>query len=210
MAKKPKIGIILSTTRASRFADKPAEWLMTLASQRDDAHFEIADLRDYPMPFFEEDKSPAWVPPQDEAARRWGAKMAELDGYIFVTAEYNHSFPAVLKNALDYAYTEYNRKPATFVGYGAVGAARAVEQLRLVLAELQVASLKHTVHINAGEFVGMLMQGKSFADYPYLADSVGPMLDNLVWWANTLKAGREPAQAEPMDHARVLSAAGAK
>lgn len=198
MNTKPKIGIILSTTRATRFADKPAKWLMDIATQRSDASFEIVDLRDYPMPFFEEERSPAWVQPVNEVARRWGAKMAELDGFIFVTAEYNHGIPAVLKNALDYAYPEFNRKPATFVGYGGVGAARAIEQLRLVLAEMQAASLKHTVHINAGEFVGMLTQGKTFEDYPYLEDTVGPMLDHLVWWANTLKAGREQVEIEPL------------
>lgn len=142
------------------------------------------------MPFFEEAKSPALVPPANEAARRWGAKMAELDGYIFVTAEYNHSITGVLKNALDYAYNEYNRKPATFVGYGGVGAARAVEHLRNILAEEQVASLKHTVHIGMTEMIGMLHEGKSMADYPYLDDFAKRMLDEIVWWANTLKEGR--------------------
>ena len=122
--------------------------------------------------------------------------MAELDGYIFITAEYNHGIPAALKNALDYAYAEYNRKPATFVGYGSAGAARAVEQLRLVLTALQMATLKQSVHINATEFLGMQMQGKTFADYPYLDESAVPMLDNLVWWANALKTARDLAQAE--------------
>jgi NAD(P)H-dependent FMN reductase len=150
------------------------------------------DLRDYPMPFFEEERSPMLAPPKSAIALRRGKKMAELDGYIFVTAEYNHGLPAVLKNALDYAYAEYNRKPATFVGYGSAGAARAVEQLRLVLAEQQVATLKHTVHVNAAEFIGMLMHGKTFADFSYFGESVAPMLENLVWWANVLKAGRQP------------------
>jgi len=202
----PKIGLILSTTRATRFADRPAAWLMEIAGRRADAEFEIVDLRDYPMPFFEEDRSPAWTPPANEAARAWGKKMAELDGYVFITAEYNHGIPAVLKNALDYAYVEFNRKPATFVGYGGVGAARAIEQLRLVLAEMQVASLKHTVHINAGEFVGLLMQGKTFADYPYLEDTVGPMLDHLVWWTNKLKAGRLANDVASPNHAQAIKA----
>jgi len=109
------------------------------------------------------------APPKSAIALRWGKKMAELDGYIFVTAEYNHGLPSVLKNALDYAYAEYNRKPATFVGYGSAGAARAVEQLRLVLAELQVATLKHTVHVNAAEFIGMLIHGMTFTDSPISA-----------------------------------------
>jgi NAD(P)H-dependent FMN reductase len=190
---KPKIGIILGTTRLTRFSEKAAQWLTNIAKQRDDAEFEIVDLRDYPMPFFEEERSPMFAPPKSAVALRWGKKMAELDGYIFVTAEYNHGLPAVLKNALDYAYAEYNRKPAAIVGDGSAGAPRAVEQLRLALAELQVATLKHTVHVNAAEFMGMLMHGKTFADFPYLGESVAPMLDNLVWWANVLKVGRQPA-----------------
>jgi NAD(P)H-dependent FMN reductase len=192
---KPKIGIILSTTRPNRFADKAAQWLMSLTNSRDDAAFELVDLRDYPMPFFEEPASPLYAPPKNEAAQRWGKKITELDGFIFVTAEYNHGMPAVLKNALDYAYAEYNRKPAAFVGYGGVGGARSVEQLRLVLAELQVATLRHAVHVGGSEFIGMFLQGKTFADFPYLNDTVKPMLDDLVWWANTLKAGRERTKA---------------
>jgi len=148
---KSKIGIIVSSTRPGRFADIPVQWLGEIVRKRDDADFELVDLRDYPMPFFEEKRPLIYAPPENEVAIRWGAKMASLDGYIFVTPEYNHGIAAVLKNALDYAYSEYNRKPATFVGYGGAGGARAIEQLRLVLAELQVASLKHTVHIGTGE-----------------------------------------------------------
>ena len=195
MPHPPRIGVILSTTRAGRFADKPTEWLMNLAKPRTDAVFEVVDLRDYPMPFFDEPRSPITLPPKNEVALRWADKLAQLDGFIFVTAEYNHGIPAVLKNALDYAYKEFNRKPATFVAYGSAGGARAVEQLRLVLAELQVASLRHAVHIGYAEFVGMLMQGKTFADYPHLDASAEKMLGDLVWWANTLRAGRTTTAA---------------
>jgi NAD(P)H-dependent FMN reductase len=132
-----------------------------------------------------------FVPPKNEVAQRWARKIGELDGFVFVTAEYNHGIPAVLKNTLDYAYAEYNRKPAAFVGYGGVGGARAVEQLRLVLSELQVAPLRHAVHVGGSEFLAMFLQGKTFAEFPYLDDTVKPMLDDLVWWANALKAGRE-------------------
>jgi NAD(P)H-dependent FMN reductase len=190
MPELPKIGVIVGTTRAGRFADRPTEWLMNQAKTRTDATFEVVDLRDYPMPFFDEPRSPIMVLPKNEVALRWANKLAELDGFIFITAEYNHGISAVLKNALDYAYKEFNRKPATFVAYGNAGGARAVEQLRLVLAELQVASLRHAVHIGYAEFVGMLMQGKTFADYPYLDASAEKMLNDLVWWANTLRAGR--------------------
>jgi NAD(P)H-dependent FMN reductase len=196
MTTKPKIGIILSTTRPGRFGDTPTKWIFDIASKRDDAEFEIVDLRDYPMPFFEERLSVAYVPTENEAAKRWAAKIASLDGYIFVTAEYNHSITGVLKNALDYLYSEIHRKPATFVGYGGTGGSRAVEHLRHILAELQVASLKHAVHIGAIEMIGMLREGKTMADYPYLDDTTKPMLDELVWWANTLNAGREAALAK--------------
>ena len=188
---KSKIGIIVSSTRPGRFADIPAQWLGEIVRKRDDADFELVDLRDYPMPFFEEKRPLIYAPPENEVAIRWGAKMASLDGCIFVTPEYNHGITAVLKNALDYAYSEYNRKPATFVGYGGAGGARAIEQLRLVLAELQVASLKHTVQIGAVEMIGIVRQGKSMTDYPYLADSAGPMLSEIVWWSNALRAARD-------------------
>ena len=205
---KPRIGIIIGTTRQGRFADTPANWLLELASQRGDADFELVDLRDYPLPFFEEQYSPAFVPPANPVAQAWAAKMAELDGYVFITAEYNHSVSGVLKNALDYAYNEYRRKPASFVGYGGVGAARAVEQLRLILAELQIASLKHTVHINANEFMGVLMQGKSLGDYDYLGASATMMLDNLVWWADALRQGRDAYPATIPDFATMARTLG--
>ena len=118
MGQKPKIGIIIGTTRQGRFADSPTNWIAAIAGKRADADFEVVDLRDYPMPFFEEKGSPFYVPPENGAAQKWGAKMDSLDGYIFITAEYNHSVSGVLKNALDYAYKEFNRKPATFVAYG--------------------------------------------------------------------------------------------
>ena len=190
MQKRPKIGIIMSTTRLGRFADIPTNWLFNIAKERNDAEFEIVDLRDYPMPFFEEKVALAYAPTQNEAALRWQKKIAGLDGYIFVTAEYNHSISAVLKNALDYLFSEIHRKPATFVGYGGTGAARAIEHLRNILAEEQVASLKHTVHIGMVEMLGMLREGKSMADYPFLDDFARRMLDDIVWWANTLKDGR--------------------
>jgi NAD(P)H-dependent FMN reductase len=96
---KLKIAIIVSTTRAARFGHKPAQWVQDIAAQRGDTDAEIVDLRDFPMPFFDEVASNAWVPSQDPIARRWQKKVAEFDGYIFVTAEYNHGVPAVLKNA---------------------------------------------------------------------------------------------------------------
>lgn len=191
MTGKPKIGIIIGTTRQGRFADGPANWIAEIAAGRGDADYEIVDLRDYPMPFFEEKGSPFYVPPENEIARRWAAKMDSLDGYIFVTAEYNHSISGVLKNALDYAYREYNRKPATFVAYGGTGGARAVEHLRHILAELQVASLKFPVHIGMTEMIGIMREGKTMADFSYLDETAEKMLDELIWWTKALKTARE-------------------
>jgi NAD(P)H-dependent FMN reductase len=190
---KPKIGIIIGTTRQGRFGDKPARWFHALAARRDDMDYEIVDLRDYPLPLFDEPTSPAWGAPTNEVAQRWGRKMAEMDGYVFITAEYNHGIAGALKNAIDHAYKEFNRKPASFVGYGGVGGARAVEQLRLVCVEVQIAPLRNAVHIGGTELMGMLQGGKTFADYPYLDQSVGPVLDELSWWTHSLKAARDKA-----------------
>jgi len=190
MGQKPKIGIIIGTTRQGRFADAPANWIAAIAARRHDADYEIVDLRDYPMPFFEEVGSPFYVPPKSEIALKWAAKMDSLDGYIFLTAEYNHSISGVLKNALDYAYKEYNRKPATFVAYGGTGGARAVEHLRNILAELQVASLKFPVHIGMNEMLGIMREGKTMEDYPYLVETAEKMLDDLVWWTEALRDAR--------------------
>lgn len=193
MSEPLRIGVILGSTRPGRFADKPAEWLLGLASKRAGATFERLDLRDFAMPFFDQPKSPLREPSHDEAAQRWARKLGELDGFVFVTGEYNHSVPAVLKNALDHVYAEFNRKPATFVGYGNAGGARAIEQLRLMLIELQVAPLRNAVHISREQFVGMLLEGKSFADFPMLDQAADAMLSELVWWAEALRAARRRA-----------------
>jgi NAD(P)H-dependent FMN reductase len=122
MTSKLKIGIIITTTRPGRLGDMISEWTAGLAAKRDDGTFELVDLRDYPLPFFEEKVPPLFAPSQHPVARRWAAKMAELDGYLFVTAEYNHSVSGVLKNALDYLSAQTQRKPATFVGTAERGA----------------------------------------------------------------------------------------
>lgn len=187
---KPRIGIIIATTRQGRFADKPAAWIRDIAAARGDMEVQLLDLRDYPMPFFNEPASPVWATPKNETALRWARKVAEMDGFIFVTAEYNHGIPAVLKNALDYAYKEFNRKPAAYVGYGGVGAARSIEHLRLVNIELQMAPTRSAVHIGGADFIGMFMHGKTFADMPHLEPGACAMLDELAWWVRALKVAR--------------------
>ena len=188
---KHKIAVIIGSTRGARFGDKPARWIHEIAAQRGDMAVEIVDLRDYPMPFFDEAASNAWAPSQNEVAQRWQKKVAEFDGYIFVTPEYNRAIPAVLKNALDYAYPEWNRKPAAVVGYGSVGAARAAEQLRLIAIELQMAPTRAGVHIQGADFMAVWKDEKPIADLPYLRQNATDMLDQLAWWTGALKAARE-------------------
>ncbi|WP_019010962.1 NADPH-dependent FMN reductase [Deinococcus aquatilis] len=191
MPRLPKLAIIVSSTRAARFADKPTAWFSGLASQRTDAEFEVVDLRDFPMPFFDEVASNLYAPAQNEVAQRWQKKLTEFDGYIFITAEYNHAPTGVLKNAMDYAYPEWNKKPAAFVGYGSVGAARAIEQLRMIAVELQMAPTRTSVNIQGADFFAVWQQGKDLSELTHLLPSVNTLLDEVVWWANALNAARE-------------------
>src|ERR1700682_1787695 len=187
---KPKIAAIISTTRATRFGEKPAKWIYDIAGARADMSVELIDLREYPMPFFDEPASNAWLPSKNEVAQRWQKKVAEFDGYIFVTAEYNRGVPAVLKNAIDYAYPEWNRKAAAYVGYGSVGAARSIEHLRLICVELQIAPTRTGVHIQGADFMAALMQGKDIRELSYLEQNSKDMLDELQWWASALMVAR--------------------
>lgn len=189
----PHVAIIIGSTRDGRFGDKPANWIQDIARLRDDLTFELVDLRDHPLPFFNEAMPPVMAPAKSDAAARWARLLATFDGFIVVTPEYNHGPTAVLKNALDSAYAEFNRKPLAFVGYGSVGAARSIEQLRLLATSFQMVSLNSAVNIGMTEFMGVAQQGKSFDDYPYLAQAAGAMLDDLAWWATVLKPARETA-----------------
>jgi NAD(P)H-dependent FMN reductase len=190
-ARLPHIGIIVGSTRQGRFADRPANWIFDTARQRTDLTAELIDLRDHPLPMFDEPMAPAWKPSTDPVARRWCAQLAALDGLIVVTPEYNHGYAGVLKNALDHAYAEFARKPIGFVGYGGVGAARAIEQLRLVAIELQMAPVRNAVHIGMIEYVGMVQQGKTFDDFPHLGQTATSLLDDIAWWARSLRAARD-------------------
>ncbi len=185
----PSIGVIISSTREKRFGEKMARWVLAQGASRADLRLELVDLRDYPLPRFE-GGSPAFMPVTDEVAKRWGAKLAELDGFVFVCAEYNHSITGALKNAIDWAYHPWVRKPAAFVGYGSVGAARAVEHLRGICAELQMAPLRFAVHLSGSDARGAVLEGKPIEDVPSLGDQAKKMFDDLAWWSKALKAAR--------------------
>ena len=191
---KPKIGIILSTTRQARFADRATQWLLDIVQARGDAEFEVVDLRDFALPMFDAVGSPRFVPLTDPEQLRFVQKIAAFDGYIFMTAEYNHTVPAVLSNALTYIHDGMARKPAAFVAYGGVGGARAVEHLRGLIVELSMVPTKAAVHIGWEPMKGMLFDGKGFEDFPYLVPTATPMLDELGWYARVLRDGRESAE----------------
>ncbi|MBZ9814021.1 NADPH-dependent FMN reductase [Mesorhizobium sp. CA7] len=187
---KPKIAIVVGSTRAARFADVPTQWIVKIAKSHADIDVEIVDLRDWPLPFFDEVASSAWAPSQNEVAQRWQKKVAEFDGFIFTAAEYNHAPTAVLKNAIDYAANEWNKKPAGFVGYGSVGGSRAIEHLRLIAVELQMAPVKSAVHIAWGDFLAVRQGEKKLEDLEHLNQSAAALVNDVAWWARVLKAAR--------------------
>ena len=193
MSAKPKIAVIIGSTRPTRFADIPAQWILKQAQARDDMEVELVDLRDHALPFFDEMASNMWMPSQNPAAVRWQQTIGRFDGYIFVVPEYNHSIPGVLKNALDQAYKEWNRKPFTAIAYGSTGGARAVEHLRLIAVELQMVSTHATVHIGGGDFMAVHpMFGKKPIEQieAILLPSAKTALDELVWWARATMAAK--------------------
>ena len=191
--RKPKIAIIIGSTRAARFADKPAQWMLAQASASGKFEAELVDLRDYDLPLFDEVASNAWVASKDPNALRWQKKVAEFDGYIFVVAEYNRSLSGSLKNALDQAYVEWGRKPAAAIGYGGIGAARAIEHLRNIAVELQMVPLRNAVHIAAGSFMKVHPMGENgpmSEIEPAIKPAADAMLKELEWWAQATMTAR--------------------
>lgn len=192
---KLKIAVIISSTRATRFGEKPAQWILDKANERPEIDAEIVDLRDFNLPFFDEVASNAWAPSQNAEAVRWQNKISEFDGYIFVVAEYNRAITGALKNAIDQAYINWNKKAFGAVGYGSVGGARAVENLRTIGVELQMASTRSAVHIAGGEFMSVHPGFGGTKSLNDLEGSIGgsakDMLDQLIWWGEATKAARE-------------------
>lgn len=190
----PKIAIIVSSTRPTRFADVPTAWIKAQAEARGDIDVEVVDLRDFPMPFFDEVASNAWAPSQNPVAQKWQKKVGEFDGYIFVVAEYNRSITGALKNALDQAYVEWARKPFGAIGYGSMGAANAIGHLQNIGVELQMVPTRNNVRIGGSDFFKV---HSGFGGSGNLADIEGAiapaakaMLDDVVWWAKATKAAR--------------------
>ena len=146
--KKLHVKVILGSTRQGRYGDKPASWIFGELGKLESITAELLDLRDYPLPFYDEPVSPMrlngnYSTPQ---IKKWSEKIKEADAFIIIAPEYNHGYTAVLKNALDHLYPEWNFKPVGFISYGSVGGARVIEQLRQVAVELQMLPIKNAIH----------------------------------------------------------------
>jgi NAD(P)H-dependent FMN reductase len=193
MTAKPRIAVIVGSTRPTRFADQPAQWIVKQAEARGDLEVERIDLRDFALPFFDEKASNRWLPSEDPEAVRWQQTLARFDGFIFVVAEYNRSITAALKNALDQAYKEWDRKPFAAIGYGAVGAARAIEHLRQIGIELNMVPVRSAVHIGGADFMAVhpLFGNKPIEEIEaHLLPGAKAALDELLWWAKATVAAK--------------------
>jgi NAD(P)H-dependent FMN reductase len=185
-----RIGIILGSTRPNRNGEQVAKWVYDIASRRPDAEFELVDLRDYPLPHLDEPLPPSMGQYSNEHTKAWADKIASFDGFVIVTPEYNHSTSGVLKNAIDYLYAEWNNKAVGFVSYGSVGGARAVEQLRLISGELQMADVRQQVALS------LLTEFENFSVFKpsdFNQGALDKMLDQVVAWSAALAPLRQTA-----------------
>jgi len=183
-----KIAIILGSTRPGRNGEAVAKWVHQVAQKRSDAEFELVDVKDFDLPILDEPLSPMMGQYSKPHTRVWAAKIASFDAYVFVTPEYNHGIPGALKNAIDFLFAEWNNKAAGFVSYGGVSGARAVEQLRLVLAEVQMATVRNQV------LLSMFTDFENFSVFkpgPTKEQSVTDMLDQVIAWGGALKTLRK-------------------
>ena len=185
-----KVGIIVGSTRPGRHADVVANWVLEKAKTRTDAQFEVVDIQDFKLPLLDEPVPPSMGQYTQPHTKAWAQKVASFDAYIFVTPEYNHATSAALKNAIDYVYAEWNNKAAGFVSYGAsASGGRAVEQLRQVMAELQIADVRSQV------LLSLFTDFENFAVFKPNAVhdlAMATMLDQVVAWGTALKTVRSP------------------
>src|SRR6476661_5347159 len=143
-----KIAIIIGSTRPGRNGEAVGKWVYEIVQKRSDAECELVDIKDFNLPLLDEPSPPIMGQYSKPHTKAWAAKIGSFDAYVFVTPEYNHGISGALKNAIDYLYREWNNKAAGFVSYGGAGGVRAVEHLRLVMAELMVATVRAQVSLS--------------------------------------------------------------
>lgn len=183
-----KIAIVIGSTRPGRKADAVAHWVYEIAKKRSDAEFEVVDIKDFNLPLLDELMPPTMGQYSGPHTKAWAAKIDSFDAYVFVTPEYNHGTSGALKNAIDYLYREWNNKAAGFVGYGGAGGVRAVEQLRLVMGEIQVADVRAQVTLSLHtDFENFSV----FKPGARQENAVNAMLDQVIAWGGALKTLRK-------------------
>lgn len=183
-----RIGIITGSTRPQRNNEAVATWVFALAKKRSDAEFELVDIADFNLPLLDEPIPPSMGQYSREHTKKWAEKVGSFDAYVFVTPEYNHGISGALKNAIDFVYREWNNKAAGFVSYGSAGGARAVEHLRLVMAELMVADVRAQVMLSL--FTDFEEMSK-FKPHPRHEASLNTLFDQVIAWGGALKSLRE-------------------
>jgi NAD(P)H-dependent FMN reductase len=191
-----RTAIVIGSTRPGRNGQAVGKWVHDIASKRKDSVFELVDLKDYELPLLDEPVPPSLGRYSKPHTKAWAAKVASFDAFVFVTAEYNHSPGAALKNALDYLYAEWNNKAAGFVGYGSAGGTRAVEHLRGVMGELQVADVRAQVALS---LVDDFQNYSVFTPRAHHEASLNTMLDQVVAWGGALKAMRDDSSSRKAD-----------
>ena len=178
------IGIIIGSTRPGRKGEDVARWVHALASTRTDAVFELIDLKDFNLPVLDESGPASRQQYEHAHTKAWSARIAPLDGFVFVTPEYNHATSGALKNAIDFLWNEWNHKAAGFVGYGGSGGVRAVENLRLIVGTLMIADVRTQVALSLSTD---WENDTTFAPAAGHRQSVTAMLDEVIAWSSALK-----------------------
>jgi NAD(P)H-dependent FMN reductase len=182
-----KVGIILGSTRPNRIGEAVAQWVHGLAAARNDAAYELVDLKDHDLPLLDEPVPPSQGKYSQAHTKKWAATIDAFDAFVFVTPEYNHSTSGALKNAIDFLYKEWNNKAAGFVSYGSAGGVRAVEHLRLIMAELQIADVRAQVMLS------LMTDFENYSTFTPAAQhekTVKQMLDQVLAWGAALRSVR--------------------
>ena len=189
------ISVIVGSTRQGRFSEKPAQWIFEHLRKRKEIEARLLDLRDFPMPFFDQAVPPSMPgrpPYPNEVVQKWTAQIGASDGFVFVTPEYNYGTSAVLKNAIDWVYPEWNRKAAAFVSYGSAMGARAVQQLRETAIEVQMAPIRSSLPLPVATLWAHFQGGDVNKGLAEMDQQAAAMIDDLLWWTSALKTARQP------------------
>lgn len=187
MAQPLKIAVVVASTRPERVGPAVAEWVMAGTADREEASYTLVDLADQGLPLLDEPEPASSGNYSREHTKRWSALVDGFDGFVFVTPEYNRGIPGALKNALDFLYAEWNDKAAAICCYGSSGGLRAAEQLKLVLGELQIATVRSQVSISIYDD---MTDFTTMSPRDYQERNRASAFDQLERWAGALRTLR--------------------